>query len=211
MPIFELPGGSDLDGDGFVDPQKIDHQAAALKRLPLQFQGKPNIETLLKILVAPAQELEDVFWTLVYERTLAKAVELGLDSVIDLIGKLVGEARQGRSNADYARFINARIVARKSNGLTEELITITMLVIANPDAYVHVQWTPPAAVIVRIDEVATADDVAAILIEFLKVSVSAGVRVLLEWSAEDPDDWFIWDVEGQGFDEGLLVDTTDGL
>jgi hypothetical protein len=211
MPVFELPGGTDLDGDGVIDPQKIDHVATAIDRLPLQFKGKPNIEALLRILVEPAQELEDVFWTLVYERTLEKAVELGLDSVIDLIGKLVGEPRQGRTNADYARFIQARIATRRSNGLTEELITITRLVINDPTARVFVQWTPPAAVIIRIEDAPLADDVAAILIEFLKAAVSAGIRVLLEWSAEDFADWFIWDVAGSGFDEGLFVDTTDGL
>lgn len=210
MPIFELPGSAEISSSD-VAPEKIDHVQAAIDRLPLQFKNKPNIQALLEILVQPAQELEDVFWTLAYERTLAKAVELGLDAIIDLIGKLVGEARGGKSNADYARFIQARIAANRSHGRVEDLITVTKLVIDDPTAYVHVQPTPPAAVIVRIDESALEDSVAAILIEFLKVTVSAGIRVILEWSAENPGDWFVWDTPGSGFDEGLFVDADDGL
>jgi hypothetical protein len=209
MPVFELPGGTDLDGDGVIDPQKIDHVTAAIDRLPLQFTGKPNIEALVRILVEPAQDLEDVFWTLVYERTLAKAVELGLDSVIDLIGKLVGEARQGRTNADYARFINARIASRRSNGLPEEVITVVKLVINDPGAYVYLRRNGVATLTVAILEAALTDEVAAILIEFLRATVSAGVRVVLEYSAEDPETTFIWDEAGRGFDDAVFFDALE--
>jgi hypothetical protein len=43
------------------------------------------------------------------------------------------------------------------------------------------------------------------------VTVSAGVRVFLEWSEEPTEDWFTWDTEGMGFDDASFVDATDGL
>jgi hypothetical protein len=211
MPIFELPGGSEDSTEPVVAIEKVDHRTAAVKRLPRQFQDKPNIEALLKILVAPAQDLEDTFWTLAYERTLAKALELGLDSIIDLIGEIVGQPRDGRSNEDYVRFINARITASRSHGLTESVIKVTRLIIDNADAYVQIFHSPPATTVVRILDVPLPDAVAAILITFLVVTVSAGVRVILEWSEEDLADWMLWDEVGHGFDEGLFVDATDGL
>lgn len=207
MPIFELPGGSEAPIGTVVATGKIDHAAAALKRLPQQFKGKPQIEALLKILVKPAQELEDVFWTLAYERTIAKAVELGLDSILDLVGKLVGEPRDGKVNADYARFINARIVARRSSGLTETLIKVSKLVINDPAATIYVQNRGNATVEVAVTGIALDDSIAAILIKFLRASVSAGVRVLLLWSNTLP--LFTWDVTGSGWDEGYMVDVLE--
>jgi hypothetical protein len=210
--IFDLPSGSESSSSGAaVTGGKIDHRAAAVKRLPKQWRDSPVINSLLEILVAPAQDLEDTLWTLAYERTLEKAVELALDDVIDLIGKLVGEPRDGKTNADYARFINARIAARRSHGLIKDVIKVARLVLDDAGAYVQIANAPPACVVVRILETSTTDEVAAILIEFLKVTVSAGVRVFLEWSEEPTEDWFTWDTEGMGFDDASFVDATDGL
>jgi hypothetical protein len=211
MPIFELPGGSDLESSATVAPEKIDHVAAAIRRLPQQFKGKPNIEALLTMLVEPAQELEDVFWDLAYNRTLTKAVELGYDAIIDLIGKLVGEERAGKTNEDYARFINARITARRSHGLTETVIKVAKLVIDDSAATIYVQNQGTATVEVAVLNIAVDDALAETLIEFLRLTVSAGVKVYLVWSDEDPDDdpWFLWDVEGVGWDEGSFVEATD--
>lgn len=211
MPIFELPGASESTTSAAVTAGKVDHKASALDRLPQQFRGKTNIERLLKVLVAPAQTLEDTFWTLAFERTLTKAVELGLDAVIDRIGKIVGEARGGKTNADYARFINARITARRSHGLIETLIRVSRLVINTTSGKVAMRNQPPAAVIVGIHDVSTTDAVATILLGFLKTAASAGVRVILEWSSDAPSAWFTWDedVAGKRWDEGMFVDADD--
>lgn len=211
MPIFELPGGSEASDAAAVSPEKVDHVTAAIKRLPQQFKGKPNIEALLRILVDPAQDLEDVFWTLAYERTLAKALELGLDSIIDLIGKIVGEPRDGKTNEDYARFIQARITARRSSGLTETLIKVAKLIINDSAATIYVQNRGNATVEVAVLDIATDDDLAELLLNFMRSVVSAGVRVIVVYQDLDPDDdpWFYWDVEGMGWDEGSFVDAID--
>lgn len=97
-----------------------EHAAEALALLLEQFQGKTNIEGLLKSVVWRVQELEDATWQVL----LATDLDLAADAQLDGIGDIVGEARRGRSDVDYRAAIRVRIAINVSDGTAPEILTI---------------------------------------------------------------------------------------
>src|SRR5262249_42034837 len=66
---------------------------AALDRLCQYAKDKPNIAALLSALVAPAQDVEDAFQDLLTKR----GIETGEGVQLDVVGKIVGQKRNGLS------------------------------------------------------------------------------------------------------------------
>lgn len=177
----------------------MDHADAAAKRLPQQFKTKPRIVALLRALVSPAQDLEAVFWDLI-----ERSVDTANDATLDLIGRIVGQDRNGLDNDTFRRYIRARITTRRSNGLLETVIKVCRLIVNDPNLYVQTQITPIATLIVRLRTVAVDNAVAAVVIAFLLQTVSAGVRVTVEWSESIPGNTFTLDIV-PGLDVGHLA------
>ncbi len=196
-------GGTPL---GLIDSfdDAIDHVAAGLRRLPQQFKGKTNIEKLVSVLARPANDLEFAFLQLLLNRTVDNAV----GTTLDLIGKVVGQARDGLADINYRRMIRARITRNRSKGLLTSVIRVTRLIIDDTEAGIEIVMKD-AQIRVAITKKPIENDVADILIEFLKGTVSAGVRVVVESSTDESDTWFLWDVEDRGWDDGLFIDSRD--
>lgn len=101
------------------------HFQRALSLLVAQFQQKlpdgslTNFQTLIKILVKPAQDLEDVKWQLKTERWLQTSVGVQLDLLADLfnLSRNVGE-----SDEDFRERIIFQIYILKSSGTPEDII-----------------------------------------------------------------------------------------
>lgn len=176
-----------------------DHVALALGRLCEQFKGKPNIASLLTALVTPTQALESCLWQLL---TLRRPLTAS-GAQLDLIGKLVGQARNGSSDSDYARFISARIATNNSKGRVEDLIAITKLVLNIATIVIIVTRDGAATARVTTLNIAITDTVAAIVASFLQTAVAAGVRVVYQWSNVVPASTFTLDI-GPGLDVGNL-------
>lgn len=165
---------------------KVDHVAAALARLPQQFRGKPKIEALLTALVTPCASLEDALWQLLVER----GVDSAIGAQLDQLGGVVGQERGGLSDADYRRYIRARIAANRSRGNFEDLIRVANLVI-NDDAATIETVTQNGTVVVRLRGVLATDSLAGVVLSFLQDSVSGGIRVVLEsFLVADSDTFF---------------------
>lgn len=164
-------------------PGKVDHITDGLARLCSQFADKQNIIDLLAVFLQRYQDVENVFWDLLTLRDAYTATGAALDGV----GKLVGQPRNGMLDEDYRRFIFARIATNNSNGTIEDLIKVTRLVLNNTLLRVVVRNDGVAAVRVQLegDDVDTA--LADVVILFLRLAASAGVRVILE-SRMDPLD-----------------------
>lgn len=150
-----------------------------------------GLEKLLIVLTRPAQELESVLYALYTDRTVERAI----GTQLDVIGRIVGQPRNGMVNDDYRRYIRARIVANRSNGTIEDLILISRLILNDDSASVVVEYSGPASVIVRIEDVAVDDEIAEVLIGFLRKAKAAGVRLVLQSSAVAPVDWLQFDVD----------------
>jgi hypothetical protein len=154
----------------------------ALSRLPEQFKGRPNIEALIRAVVASFDEFDVEARRLLVERTLDTAV----GAQLDVIGRIVGQPRNGLSDDDFRRFCRARVRANRSKGTVSDILRVTRLVVNDPDARFTLQLTGIAAYILRIEDIVVPDDLAAIVFSFLKAVTSGGVRPMLGYTTGDP-------------------------
>lgn len=203
MPDFILnlpPSVPVVSGSGVPDGQ-VDHAATAIARLPEQFKSKPNIEALLRCFLAPCQELEQAFQDL----KLLRSVDTAEGVQLDVLGKVVGQPRNGVSDDElYRRYIRARIATNRSKGLIEDLIRISRLVIDDDALRVVVENVGIATVTVRAADITLPDDVAAIAYGFLSKAKSAGARLIFQYVSSAPAGLFAFDV-GPGLDNGHLA------
>jgi hypothetical protein len=160
-------------------------------------EGNTN-EKFVATLATPFQSLESALQQLLTERSIDTAV----GAQLDVIGRIVGEPRNGLDDDTYRRHCRARISANSSDGTIENVITVTDLIVYDDDAYYEIDNQGAAALVVRVQDVAITEELADILISFLKDTVSAGVRVILEYFETTPGNTFKWDTAGRGWDSG---------
>ena len=188
-----------------------DHADQAVARIPSQFADKPKFETLIRILTGPIQSIEDALWSILIDRRIKNAV----GAQLDMIGRVVGQAREGYADDDYRMRLRARIAANRSSGSDEDLILIVRLFTHDDDYLVTLARYDVATIVVRLSGQAMTGDVARNLLGFL--AKSAGVRLVLEYSTADDDDTFTFDgPEGTGYgtdpdgsDSGVMVDAIE--
>lgn len=126
-------------------PVKIDSHVINSQDLLLQqFRDKLNILKLSEVYLQQMQGVEDEWFSLLNS--------LGIDSAtlfaLDLIGKEVGEDRQGRNDDDYRDAIKTRIFINNSSGTPEDVISAT-LQITKADI-VNYSEQHPAGVVLEI-------------------------------------------------------------
>lgn len=99
----------------------------ALSLLASQFRGRnpngtlTNLQKLIKSIVEPAQDIEDVNWQLKTERWL----DTSLGQQLDEIGIILGLPRQvGESDDDYRERLQFQIFINTSNGTPEDAIRV---------------------------------------------------------------------------------------
>lgn len=159
--------------------QITDHVARALARMPLQFRGKPKIQSLIESFVEPLQELESVFFDILIQRAIDTATGVHLHR----LGKILGQPYGGEDEELYRRYLRARVKVNRSSGTIPELIQITRLIIGNdPAARVVAEPQYPATIVIRIENMVIGADLAALLFAFLVDAVAGGVRLIVESS-----------------------------
>ncbi len=184
----------------------VDHVATALAKLPEQFRDNESWIKTITALVRPMQALEDTLQDMLRQRQLAHAV----GAQATTLGKKVGQARNGvTDNTIFLRYVRAKISANRSGGVIEHLIRISVLVIDDEDASHIVDNQGNAALVLRVEGVAVSEEVAEILIGFLRRAASTGVRIILESSTAAPASTFKWDTAGRGWDSGPFLDARD--
>lgn len=110
-----------------------DHEARALDDLLTPYKGKPRIEALVRALATSAQDFEDEVFGQLTSRTLAASSGAQLEQW----GEFVGEARQGLEDPEYRRFIMARLLANRSQGRVDELVSIFSIITAPSTVRYH--------------------------------------------------------------------------
>jgi hypothetical protein len=157
--------------------KKTTHIEEAKANLIEQFKNKPNLAALSDAYVEQIQDLEDVYFQLIDDRTLDTAVGVQLDG----IGQIVGEERKGLNDDDYRIRLKARIRINLSSGTAEELYRILELLVQNN---IEIEEFYPAAIVIRLDNefIGDEDEIAGII----AVSRAAGVDATLEFT-ESPD------------------------
>jgi hypothetical protein len=163
-----------------------------------------NIRKVLRILIAPYQDLENVFQQILMSRVIDDAEGESLN----MLGRIVGQARDGFSDEDYRRLIRARVAANRSSGAIEHVLDVVRLTLNDPDAYLHLTHIDNATMVLKIEDVATAADVATLVMRMARQVAAGGVRLILEWGVSAPAEWFRFD-SGPGFDQGRLAGALD--
>jgi hypothetical protein len=183
------------------DIQKITtHVANAIEKLLAQYKGKPNYETLITIIGEEVQELENVFYSLIFDRFLATAT----DEVLNQIGKMVNEPRpvSGLAATDddiYRALIYARIAINTSYGTIPDVINLLRILGADK---VILRNAFPAGFRVEMtgDMILTLTQIITAL-----ESATAPVEIVASIYTSHPfgfDD----DPEAYGFDDGELAE-----
>lgn len=87
--------------------------------LPIQFSNSPNVKAFLSVFLNQAQELEDANMEL---DRVSTNINLAEDYQLDIIGKLVGAKRKGKTDEQYREAILFRISINIGNGTPEDAI-----------------------------------------------------------------------------------------
>jgi len=158
---------------------KTNYVIEGLARNLEQFKGKLRFEAILRSWILEIQALEDAAWA-VYEARLLQLIFASgssFDDLLDKLGGIVGQPREGFTNDIYIRLIAARIKTNRSNGRREILLAIMQLI--TPSTFVEAREYSGAIVLTVYGPVVVPAPVIAF--EFLALAVSGGIRGTLVW------------------------------
>jgi hypothetical protein len=158
--------------------------------------AQTNFEKILTAWVTGWQTLQDAISQLLTLRS----IDRGTGEQLDLIGRIVLQPRNGDVDADYRRRLRARISTNKSRGVPLDLFKICKLVVPEVGPRFVYRNEGNCHVIMTVADYALPLNVANILIEYLRLAVSAGVRLVLEVSEGEPEETFgFYESDGIGF------------
>jgi hypothetical protein len=182
--------------------KKTTHVSEAIRNLIDVFEDKPKVVGLLTSFVNRVQDLENTFSDILTETALGNAS----GAQLDLLGAIVGEERNGRSDLQYATAINAQIRLLRSEGTIEDVIDLITAIVG--ELQVDIVEYYPAKFAATIDEAIDPDEVDVGAMGALIASGKpAGVGMsLIYFTSPNP---FRFDTAGQGFDQGEFPEQED--
>jgi len=182
-----------------VSDMAADHNALALARLAQYLKGQPNVAALLGVATGRNQLIEEALQALLSDRVLTVAY----GELLDVLGSIVKQPRNGMVDDDYRRWIGARIQIYRSSGTAIEILNV-FEPIAPAGATLRIRDEYPAGFTLEIDNVVTTVVLALLLAVMLRLMRAAGVRGLLEWY--ESADVFTFDgaAGDTGFDVGAF-------
>lgn len=154
-----------------------DHAQAGVGLLIEQYKGMPRLEGMLRAYLNRVQELEDAIWSVIIGRLVDYAVGIQLD----VLGRLVGQVRNGATDEPYRARIRARIAANRSLGTPDDIIRVALLASALDQELVFYSELQPATVHVELLE--TDPAIAPAVVELLRVAKAPGVALQLFFTA----------------------------
>lgn len=171
----------------------------AQSKLLYQDKNAASLAAFINAFVSPMQAIEDMFYDLLMNRSLANAVGAQLDG----IGRIVGETRKGLSDDTYRIRLKVRILVNRSEGEPERLIKIFKLFASATDVFYNELYP---CQIEMMSNGTLSDSDAAVLRTLLEQAALGGVKIayLGQFDAVKP---FQFDV-GAGF--GVSTDLTVG-
>lgn len=178
-----------------------DHVQAGLALLIEQYRGKPRLEGMLTAYLNRVQELEDATWSVITGRLIDYAVGVQLD----VLGKLVGQARQTDLDEPYRARIRARIRANRSLGHAADLVAVAMLAANATTSQVTYEELQPATALVDI-LLAIDPAVAPAIRDLLGAAKPLGVALALAFSGYPDGETF-----ALAIDDTLITDAARGF
>jgi hypothetical protein len=145
------------------------HATLALARLVEQYKGKPLFAALLNCITPQVQQIENLFISIRDGLRLASAV----GAQLDILGRVVGQAREASNDTDYRARIGARIKANLSTGSTESIFAVFSLLL--PGHTLEIKPYYPAEFVLNVFG-ATDSALTPLYARFLADTKAGGVR-----------------------------------
>lgn len=183
----------------------VDDWAARLRsRLYTQFRHATSWQAWCDLLGQQFDDLETAGQTLL---TMLD-VEASEGAQLDVIGRIVGQPRNGVDDDIYRLYLNARALANKSAGTVEDIFKVMRALYGQTEAQPRYfgGWVKQFAI--RVAAVLTRSE-ALIGVDFLGDAKEAAARGILEWIESPPASMFQFDgtasPTGLGFDVGYFA------
>ena len=174
---------------------KTDYVTEALRRLPQQFQETETWPVLVTAIVKQLQELENALWGM---RNLTSIADSS-GAQLDLIGKLYGVGRAGRSDADYRILLAGQSLLLNTSGESERIRLVLQAMI--PGSSPEVVDSGEAAFTASMIGVQITSPVETMAI--IRAAKAAGVTGYVYWQTAPDDETFCFDGgPGLGYDDG---------
>lgn len=169
---------------------------------------KPRISALLKSWLSEAQAVENAFWQLLTKRAISNACGASLD----VLGRIVGQPRNGLSDAQYRVWVSARAMVLRSSGRVQDLLAVAQRLV--PSSTLRIDEYFPASQILRF-AVPFDFAVGMAMARTYASAKAAGVRTFFVWWTTTQPFTFApgTDVVSNspyGFDAGVLAAVSDG-
>lgn len=155
-------------------------------RLAEEFR-KPRTSQLVRGVGAQFQQLEDAVWQLYTLR----GIDTAAGWVLDVLGKIVGERRQGSLDDDYRIRIRARIRTNLSDGTTEDVLAVMRLLLGPIVASLTVQEFFPAGFVLRVVGAVLTPTQVQIFSSFLRQARGAAIDAQLGYQTVPDADAFV--------------------
>lgn len=160
-----------------ISQRNDNHVAEGAELLTGKYRDKPVISGILKALLGGVQTLERELWVLLWGWVLEHEGYHASGQQLDDLGAIVGQPREGRSDADYILAIRLRIRVLRSKGRAEDILQVATLI--NPAA-TYVEGFPLGWE-VSIYDVPNGGDIIRLLTQ-AKAATSYGVLLTSTWN-----------------------------
>lgn len=151
----------------------IDYADRVVARMLSRYRAKERTVALARQLADSVQEVETALWDLIDRTALDTADGVWLEG----LGRIVGENREGSTDAEFRRFIRARIAANRSAGTVENILSVLYAWNGGTLAMTVVDLVP-AGIELTFPSAFTADHLPR-LIRLLESTRAAGVGTML--------------------------------
>jgi hypothetical protein len=178
--LLTLPDGSEVEIEDTTLSVETElgsvtaHRNKAKKRTIERWKNPEGYAAIRASYADEIQEAENAIWSVKY----AKLLDDAYGASLDLIGRIVGEARNGRTDPGYRVRIKARIRVNQSFGTPSDLLAVCALL--DPATFKYTR-TPPAAYVITVDAeltgFATASELAGLLGETEPLGVGGMVTL----------------------------------
>lgn len=222
LPAVAIVAPVDTTGIGLV--YNPNHRVEADGLLLKQFDDSAKLHALVRALVGPLQDVERA----AFQVQEAFDVELSRGAQLDVLGGLVGVARDAQNDVAYRAYVKAAILGYASDGAQSTLYRIARVMLgAAPRVLIRPgwqEWSIPAHYDVEVTATAlrfpwdTAslvlpERVAAILADALFLATSVGISLTLFYQYDPDADTFTFSSVGDAEEDSVtqgFADTSEG-
>jgi hypothetical protein len=183
-----------------------DHEARGVALLIERYR-KPLVSALLRSWLAEVQAVEDALWQVLTQRAINNAV----GAQLDVLGRIVGQPREGLSDEQYRVWVAARALVMRSSGMVAQLFAIADKLMSAP---MKLEEYYPASQLLRAQDVIDAN-IGRSIARMFATAKAGGVGTQFVWWATSPPFQFaptdvVVSSSPYGFAAGALAAVSDG-